>query len=159
MNAEIASGSSHCLAGSLAGASASAFFFNKRGARPMPRNAKPKDEGQVLPDQTKTNGINAQQLKDFIASIEAEQEQIDEIMRNAQVACQPHVDQIKAIKKEAAENGIPKKPLSAKLRERGLRKKADSCRETLSEEQRETYDEISQKLDDLFSYADRQEAA
>ena len=124
----------------------------------MPRRAEMKDEGQVHADLTKTNGINAEQLKGFVAEIEDEQAKIDEIMRNAQIACQPHIDQIKAIKKEAAEAGIPKKPLSAKLRERGLRRKADSCRETLSEEQREIFDEISQKMDDLFSFADRQEA-
>lgn len=123
----------------------------------MPKRAQMKDEGQVLADQTKTNGINTEQLKGFVAEIEDEQAKIDEIMRNAQIACQPHVDQIKAIKKEAAEAGIPKKPLSAKLRERGLRRKADSCRETLSEEQREIFDEISQKMDDLFSFADRQD--
>lgn len=125
----------------------------------MPRQAEKTEDGQVLADQTKTNGINAAQLKDFVAEIEDEQAKIDEIMRNAAIACQPHIDQIKAIKKEAAENGIPKKPLAAKLRERGLRRKADACRETLSEEQRETFDEISQKLDDLFSFAERQDRA
>ena len=122
----------------------------------MPRRAKMKDEGQVHEDLTKTNGINSEQLKGFVAEIEAEQDAIDEIMRNAQAACQPHIDQIKAIKKEAAEAGIPKKPLAAKIRERGLRRKADRCRETLSEDQREIFDEISQKMDDLFSFADRQ---
>lgn len=123
----------------------------------MPRRAKMKDEGQVHEDLTKTNGINSEQLKGFVAEIEDEQAKIDEIMKNAQIACQPHIDQIKAIKKEAAEAGIPKKPLSAKLRERGLRRKADGCRESLSEEQREIFDEISQKMDDLFSFADRQD--
>lgn len=123
----------------------------------MPKRAEMKDEGQVHQDLTKSNGINAQQLKGFVAEIENEQDAIDEIMRNAQAACQPHIDQIKAIKKEAAEAGIPKKPLSAKLRERGLRRKADRCRETLSDDQREIFDEISQKMDDLFSFADRQD--
>lgn len=124
----------------------------------MPKRAKMKEEGEVLADLTKTNGINAEQLKGFVAEIEDEQAKIDEIMKNAAIAAQPHLDQIKAIKKEAAEAGIPKKPLAAKIRERGLRRKADACRETLSEEQRDIFDEISQKMDDLFSFADRQES-
>jgi Mg2+ and Co2+ transporter CorA len=116
-----------------------------------------KDEGQVLADQTKTNGINTEQLKGFVAEIEDEQAKIDEIMRNAQQACEPHVTRIKEIKREAAEAGIAKKPLAAKIRERTLRRKADACREVLSDEQRDLFDEISQKLGDLFSYADQQD--
>lgn len=126
----------------------------------MPRRAKIEDgDGKTLPDMSakRSNGINEAQLKGFVAEIEDEQAKIDEIMGNAAVACQPHVDQIKAIKKEAAEAGIPKKPLGAKLRERGLRHKADRCREVLSEEQQSVFDEISQKLDDLFSFADKQD--
>jgi len=125
----------------------------------MPLRATLDDENKVLPDQSaeRSNGINAGQLKQFVEEIEDEQAKIDEIMKNAQAACQPHVDEIKRLKKEAAEAGIPKKPLAAKLRERGLRRKADGCREILSDEQRDIYDEISQKLDDLFSFADRQD--
>ena len=126
----------------------------------MPLRATMDDDNKILPDQTaeRSNGINAGQLKQFVEEIEDEQLKIDEIMKNAQAACQPHVDEIKRLKKEAAEAGIAKKPLSAKLRERGLRRKADHCRETLSEDQQHLYDEISQKLDDLFSFADRQAA-
>ena len=126
----------------------------------MPLRATMDDDNKILPDQTaeRSNGINAGQLKQFVEEIEDEQLKIDEIMKNAQAACQPHVDEIKRLKKEAAEAGIAKKPLSAKLRERGLRRKADHSRETLSEDQQHLYDEISQKLDDLFSFADRQAA-
>ena len=119
----------------------------------MPRSAKLDDkrDGAVLSDATpvKTNGINEAQLKQFVAEIEDEQAKIDEIMRNAQVACQPHLDQIKAIKKEAAENGIPKKPLSAKMRERSLKRRAEAVSDSLSEEQKEIFLEISMKLGDL----------
>jgi hypothetical protein len=116
-----------------------------------------KDEGQVLADQTRTNGINADKLKGFVSEIEEKKAAIAEIMRNAQIACQPLRDEVKALMKEAAEAGIPKKPLSAKLRERSLRRRADACRESLSEDQRDIVDEISKKLGDLFSFADRQE--
>lgn len=95
------------------------------------------------------NGINESLLKGYVESIEGEQTEIDAIMKAATEACQPHVDEIKAIKKAAAENGIAKKPLSAKLRERSLSRKAEGCRETLSEEQQSIFDEISSKLGDL----------
>ena len=70
-------------------------------------------------------------------------------MQNAREACQPHVDQVKAIMKEAQNNGIPKKPLGAKLRERSLRRKADGVTESLSDAQRDIFLEISLKLGDL----------
>lgn len=125
----------------------------------MTRRSKMKDEAATIHEVERRNGINEAQLKGFVAEIDGEQDAIDEIMRNAQTACQPHVDRIKEIKREAAEAGIAKKPLTAKLRERTLRRKADACRETLSETQQSVFDEISQKLGDLFSYADEQERA
>jgi len=126
----------------------------------MPKSAKLTDDAETIhaaAASERTNGINEGQLKGFVAEIEKEQAAIDEIMRNAQTACQPHLDQIKAIKKEAAEAGIAKKPLTAKLAERALRRRADAKRETLSEEQRAIFDEISQKLGDLFSWGDAQD--
>lgn len=123
----------------------------------MTRRSKMKDDAGTVHEAERSNGINEGQLKGFVAEIEDELSSIDEIMRNAQTACQPHVDRIKEIKKEAAEAGIAKKPLSAKLRERGLRRKADACRDSLSEAQQEVFDEISSKLGDLFSYADAQQ--
>ena len=125
----------------------------------MTRRSKMKDEAATIHEVERSNGINEAQLRGFVAEIDGEQDAIDEIMRNAQTACQPHVDRIKEIKREAAEAGIAKKPLTAKLRERTLRRKADSCRETLSETQRAVFDEFSLKLGDLFSYADQQERA
>ena len=107
------------------------------------------DNGTVHASTERTNGINEGQLKGFVSEIEAELDKINVIMKAAQENCQPHVDQIKAIKKGAAEAGIPKKPLAAKIRERGLKKKAETCRETLSEEQQEIFDQISAKLGDL----------
>jgi hypothetical protein len=59
------------------------------------------------------------------------------------------LDEIKAIKKAAAEAGIPKKVFSAKLRERSLLRKADAVRGTLSEEQQEFFDEVTVKLGEL----------
>ena len=110
------------------------------------------DGEKILPT---INGMNEQALKGYIAEYEDEQGQIDEIMSNAAAACQPHIDQQKAIKKAAAEAGIPKKPFSAKIRERSLMRRAEGCREILSEEQRAIFDEMSAKLGDmnLFQHA------
>lgn len=100
-------------------------------------------------DETRTNGINETQLRGFVFEAENEQERINEIMRAAAEATQPHLDQIKEIKKAAAEAGIPKKVFSAKLRERGLKRRADAVRGTLSVEQQDTFDEITVKLGEL----------
>lgn len=117
----------------------------------MPVRATLDDDIKIHKDETaeRSNGINEGQLKSFVAEIEAEQAEIDEIMSNAKAACQPHIDEIKRLKKEAAEAGIAKKPLSAKLRERGHKRKAETCRETLSDEQRDVFDEITKKLGEL----------
>lgn len=95
------------------------------------------------------NGINEALLKGYVAEIDDEQSKIDEIYAEADRKAQAYTDNIKAIKKAAAENGIPKKPLNAKLAERRDLRKAESRRETLSEDQREIFDEISAKLGDL----------
>jgi hypothetical protein len=54
------------------------------------------------------NGINEALLKGYVSSIETENAKIEEIMRKAREACQPHVDEIKAIKKTAAKTKSPK---------------------------------------------------
>lgn len=100
-------------------------------------------------DETRPNGINETQLRGFVSEAENEQERIAEFMRAAAEASQPHLDQIKEIKKAAAEAGIPKKVFSAKLRERGLKRRADAVRGTLSVEQQDTFDEITVKLGEL----------
>lgn len=114
----------------------------------MPRKAKLDDQPTVH-ESERSNGINEAQLKGFISEYEDEQAVIDKIMEDARVASQPHVDQMKAVAKEAAEAGIEKKAFKAKLRERSLRRKADHCRSVLSERQQEVFDEISLKLQDL----------
>jgi hypothetical protein len=128
----------------------------------MPRTAKVEDgdkgEGQVLPDLS--NEFNDVMLKGFVADMEGEQALIEKIMENARVACQPHVDRMKEIAKEAAECGIEKKAFKAKLRERALERKAATCRATLSERQQEVFDRMTGMLpDDLFAYVDAKEAA
>ncbi len=63
-------------------------------------------------------------------------------MSNARAACQPDRDDIKVIKRQAAEAGIPKKELSAVIRKRRLLKKAEHVHESLNETKQETFDQI-----------------
>lgn len=123
----------------------------------MPRQAKLNDDavdgGTV--HAAAMNGMSEGALKGFISEYEAEQEKIDDIMRDAKAACQPYVDQQKAIKKAAAEAGVPKKPFSAKIRERSLKRRAERVTDGFSEEQNAIFAEISAKLGDwnLFEHA------
>lgn len=111
--------------------------------------------GKVLEDKTAkgSNEFSEQICKGFVADYEGEQAEIDEILEAARVACQPHIDRQKEIAKEAAECGIEKKAFKTKLRERSLERKAENCRATLSDRQREVFDRMSGFLiDDLFAY-------
>jgi len=95
------------------------------------------------------NGINEALLKQNVLEIEEEQDAIDAIMAEAQKKCQPHVDHIKAVKKRAAEDGIPKKPLAAALKKRTLLGKAEHVDKALNPGQRDIFSEIWSKLSDL----------
>ena len=123
----------------------------------MPRQAKLSDDaldgGTV--HVSSVNGMNEAALKGFVAEHEYEQDRIDKIMSDAKAACQPHVDNQKAIRKAAAEAGIPKKPFAAKLSERTLRRKAERVTDKLSDAQKAIFAEISAKLGDmnLFEHA------
>lgn len=123
----------------------------------MPRTAKIDEDATngATVHASPVNGMNEGALKGFVSEYEHEQSKIDEIMRNAAAACQSHIDQQKAIKKAAAEAGIPKKPFSAKIRERSLKRRAEAVTDSLSEEQKAVFAEISAKLGDwnLFEHA------
>lgn len=122
----------------------------------MPRTAEiPDDPTDGATVHVTVNGMNEAALKGFVAEYEDEQEKIDKIMADAAIACQAHKDQQKEIKKAAAEAGIPKKPFSAKIRERSLRRRAERVTDALSEDQKAIFAEISSKLSDmnLFQHA------
>jgi len=123
----------------------------------MPRQAKINDDATdgATVHPAAMNGMSEGALKGFISEYEDEQGKIDDIMRDAKAACQPHVDQQKAIKKAAAESGIPKKPFGAKIRERSLKRRAEHVTDDLSEEQLAIFAEITAKIGDwnLFEHA------
>ena len=116
----------------------------------MPRTAEiPDDPTDGAKVHASVNGINEATLKAFIAEYEAEDDEINKIMSDAEAACQPHRDRQKEIKTEAAEASIPKKPFAAKLRERALRRRAERVTDALSDTQKAIFAEISEKLGDM----------
>ena len=122
----------------------------------MPKQATmPDDTTGAKVHVSPVNGMNEGALKGYVAEYEDEQAKIDKIKTDARMAIQPYIDQQKAIKKEAAEAGVPKKVFSAKIRERKLKRQAENVTDGFTEEQNALFAEISQKLGDmnLFGHA------
>ncbi len=116
----------------------------------MPKSAKiPENPTEGATIHSIGNGMNETLLKGYVNSVEEEEAKINAIMAAAAKQCQPHIDEIKAIKKAAAENGIPKKPLNAKLAERKFLRKAEQVTDALNDDQKDIFAEISLKLGDL----------
>lgn len=114
----------------------------------MARRARPTDgKGE----QTGTlalrgNGYEPGVTQGFVDRIEAKQTEIEEIMQKARDQCAPLREDITDIKREAHEAGLPRREFNAALQKRGLLRKADEVRETLSEEQRDQFDLIMAAL-------------
>ncbi len=106
------------------------------------------------------NGIPKQLLENYVLDVETAKEQIKAIMDKAREECEPLQEHINEVIKTAAENGIAKAPLKAKLKERELLRKANSVDENLTPEQKDIFIEIEAKLSlDLFAASPKQEAA
>lgn len=116
----------------------------------MPKQATmPDDDKDVKVHVANSNSINEEALNGYVAEYEDEDAKIEEIMLNARKACQPHVDQKKAILKEAAEHGIDKVPFKAKLGERKDNRKAERRRSALNEKQQADFDAITAALGEM----------
>lgn len=85
----------------------------------------------------------------IVEEIENAQSEIDEIMDKAKKKCAPIRERIAEIKKTVGKQGCPREELNTKLRERKLLRAAEECRETLSADQRDNYDRMSQELGDF----------
>lgn len=122
----------------------------------MPKRTKDAEpDGGDIHEAIRENGISEKKLKSFVKRAENEMGEIEKIMADAKAACQPHVDEIKVIKKEAATAGIPKKVFSVKLRERSFLRRAEDAPSILSDEQLAIFNEISEKLGPLGAWAKR----
>lgn len=96
------------------------------------------------------NGYNGKLALEICEAIEKEQAEIDEIKREASVACGPYRDRIKELKNEAFDAGFARKPFGAVVRKRRLEMKASKCDKGMSDEQRGEYQMM---LDALGSFA------
>ena len=92
------------------------------------------------------NTIAAAKFEPFIGRHENEQAEIDKIMAQARKDCQPHRDNQKTIKDEAADAGFRKQPFNAVLKERKLIRKANEIRAKLADEQKDDYDQMKHAL-------------
>lgn len=86
------------------------------------------------------DGYDPNMVSNFVQRIESVQAEIDEIAQKAKDEQAPHRDDIKEIKREAADAGLPRKELNAIIQQRKLERKAAGVPENLTEEQREQFD-------------------
>lgn len=115
----------------------------------MPRRPK-RDDGTVHeapPPTAGGNGFDPDKVQGYFTRADNICEEIDEIMRKAREDCQPHVDALKELKKEAAEvGGVPKKVFSAMLAKRRALRKAENADHALSDEQKLTFERLELAL-------------
>ncbi len=124
----------------------------------MPKSAKmpddfdkPMHEAQppAQPMRPGNNGFDGAELQGFIDEIRAEQDKIDEIMRNAQEACEPYRQEIATIKKAAAEAGFSKTEFNTVLRKFRLEAKLEAIDEKLDDDQKGVFEQMLHALGQL----------
>lgn len=86
----------------------------------------------------------------FIEAWEDQQAEVDAINDQAKEDGRPYRDEIKQIKKAAAEEGVPKKVLSALFTRRRKLRQANAIITKLSEEQADNYTDLMLALGDDF---------
>lgn len=111
----------------------------------MPRSATATDEPEAKVHTA--TGFDKKKLSSYVKRVEKLQEEIDGIMSSASEEAQPQRDDIKALYKEAAEAGFPKRELKAVIRKRRLLAKAAAVEKALTEEQQETFGQMCFALD------------
>src|SRR4051794_2941807 len=116
----------------------------------MPRRPKRDESGTVheaSPPKAGGNGFDPDKVQGYFARADELHECMDEIMRQAREDCQPHVDDVKELIKEASEaGGIPKKVFRAMLGKRRALRKADNADHALSDEQKLTFERLELAL-------------
>jgi hypothetical protein len=110
----------------------------------MPRSAKLKDtagDGATLADLSKPNSTG-QKLRSFLDRAKSVQGEIDAIMDEAKLACEPHREDMKALKKEANEAGFAAKEFATLVRKERLEGKIERIAENLDDDQKERFEDM-----------------
>lgn len=118
----------------------------------MPKGAKIDDDiggHEVLPDVTAPANSKGAQLQDFLDRILAVHGEIDEIMDNAKLACSPHREDIKQLKKEANEAGFPAKELNTLIKMKRLEDEIEHIADEFDPEQKERFEDMLHALGEL----------
>jgi hypothetical protein len=105
----------------------------------MPRKGPDEREGKVI---HATMTLKPSAVKQYIEEIEELQAEMDAIGAQAVKRKAPKAQAIAKLKKQAAEDGIPKTELAAALKRRRLLRRADECDSELDDEQKENYRKI-----------------
>ena len=92
------------------------------------------------------NGYDSEQVQAFVERIENLQDEIDEVMAQAKEDCEPHRADIKAVKDEAHDAGIPKREFNAIIAKRRALRRAEAFRRKLDEEQQNNFDQLEKSL-------------
>src|SRR5580692_8927155 len=92
------------------------------------------------------NGYDPEAVKAFVQRIENTQATIRNIMDDAKTTCMPHREDLKAIKGEATDAGIPRRALNEVLRQRRLRREFEAVRDGLSADDQNRFDNIKLAL-------------
>ena len=113
----------------------------------MPRKPKEADCGTIHAATTSTS--DGKKLRSYLDRIAEVQGEIDKIMDQAKLACEPHREDIKEIKKEANEAGFSAKEFNTLIRKERLDRKIENIAENLNEQQKERFDDMIAALEVL----------
>jgi hypothetical protein len=100
-------------------------------------------------DEPRDNGFDPDQLAEFIGRIEYLQTEIDNINFDARVKTTPLREDIAAIKREAVDAGLGRTELSAVLRQRRFKHRAEHVSDSLDLSERANFEQMIECLDKL----------
>jgi hypothetical protein len=99
--------------------------------------------GKVHAAKGKTDGEKLRSLLDRIAEVQSE---IDGVMGKAVLACEPHRQDMKEIKKEANEAGFTAIEFNTLIRKERLERKLEKIAENLDDDQKERFEDMLSAL-------------
>ena len=102
-----------------------------------------------IEEVARTNGLNPDQVKDFVGRVEALQSDIDRIMDAAKNECAPLREDIGHVKKAANDVGLSRKPLNTCISVRRKLRNATKQIRNLDEGQLEDYGQMEEALGDF----------